>query len=358
MSRLPGRISSQPVGRALVLLAWIGVFLVAAVLLIVFAAEELNNDGASRPEVLLPIIVITGVVALMATLAVAAALYGLFSIADKSQPLGLPPGSVQAVIALTLILIFAVVALYASSSSVAEHFASSGLTEAEFQAIPPAEVVSSTRTEKNGVRSYEVVRSVESPGRKDLNTQLLTTVSTLVVAVAGFYFGSKSVQEGSRQAIEAAGPNRSLLVTPSSPFSMEVPGSLTITVQSVPQGAELNWALRDDSDGRLLRGETGDFIYEPGKAMFGSGKSANLNFEQVEDPSTSASLLVKFPGQPDGSSDDSDPEAHPPEKDEESMTTSQDIRDRITKKAKDHPYQGPKPEPPGNPDPGAPDQTA
>lgn len=295
MSRLRSRSSSQPVGRALVLLAWICLFLVAAVLLIVFAAEELKNGEASRPEVLLPIIVITGVVALMATLSVSAALYGLFSIGDKSQPLGLPPGSVQAVIALTLILIFAVVALYASSSSVAEHFVSSGLTEAEFEAIPPSEVVGSTREEKDGVTTYEVVRSVESPGRKDLNTQLLTTVSTLVVAVAGFYFGSKSVQEGSRAAIEAAGPNRSLLTSPSSPYSMEAPGSLTVRLQSVPVSAEVSWTLQDDPGGRLLRSEAGEFIYEPGEEMLGSEKSANLNFEQLEDPSTTASLVVKFP---------------------------------------------------------------
>ncbi len=269
--------------------------LAGAVLLIVFAANELQSGEASRPEVLLPLIVITGVVALMATLAVAAALYGLFSISDKTQALGLPAGSVQAVIALSLILIFAVVALYASSSSGGEQFTSSGLTEAEFQAIPPSQIVSSTAKKENGAVTYEVVRSIEDPAKKDLNTQLLTTVSTLVVAVAGFYFGSKSVQEGNKAAIEAAGPNRSLIVTPTSPHEMGNAEPLEVKVQSVPAGAQLNWSLHDDAQGQLIRYESGEFIYNPSSEMAGSGKSATLTFEQVDDPSTSASLIVNFP---------------------------------------------------------------
>jgi hypothetical protein len=278
-----------------VLLIWIGLILAGSILLIVFAANELKSGEASRPEVLLPLIVITGVVALMATLAVAAALYGLFNISDKSQALGLPAGSVQAVIALSLILIFAVVALYASSSSGAERFTSAGLTRAEFQAIPPSQIVASTVKKENGSDTYEVVRSIEDPTKKDINTQLLTTVSTLVVAVAGFYFGSKSVQEGSKAAIEAAAPNRSLTVTPASPHTMHAARPLEVKLQSVPPGAQLNWLLHDDPTGRLMRHENGEFVYEPGEGMPGSGKSATLTFEQVDDPSISTPLIVNFP---------------------------------------------------------------
>jgi hypothetical protein len=283
------------VGRAFGLLIWIALILAGVILLIVFAAAELKNGEASTPEVLLPLIVIAGVIALLATLAVAAALYGLFDISDKSQALGLPAGSVQAVIALSLILIFAVVALYASSSSGAERFTSSGLTEAEFQTIPSSEIVASTVKEEEGSVTYDVVRSIEDPTKKDINIQLLTTVSTLVIAVAGFYFGSKSVQEGSKAAIEAAGPNRSLTVTPSSPHTMEAAEQLEVKLQSVPSGAQLNWTLHDDPQGRLLRNQSGEFVYEPGEDMPGSGKSANLIFEQVEDPSTSAPLIINFP---------------------------------------------------------------
>lgn len=296
MSGSASQPASNPVGRAFVLLIWIGLILAGTVLLIVFAADDLKSGETSRPEVLLPLIVIAGVVALLATLAVSAALYGLFDIADKGQALGLPAGSVQAVIALSLILIFAVVALYASSSSGTEELPSSGLTQAEFDAIPPGQVVSTTRVDKEGTVTYDVVRSIEDPGMKDINTQLLTTVSTLVVAVSGFYFGSKSVQEGNQAVIDLASPTRSLIVSePTSPHEMDTLEPLEIRLQSVPPQAQLNWSLDGDPTGELVKNQDGTFTYRPGPDMLGSGKSANLQFEQVEDPKTSAALIVTFP---------------------------------------------------------------
>lgn len=347
--------SSQPVGRAFVLFIWIGLILAGAILLIVFAANQLNSGEASRPEVLLPLIVITGVVALMATLAIAAALFGLFDLSDKSQALGLPAGSIQAVIALSLILIFAVVALYASSSSGAERFTSTGLTPAEFQAIPPSQIVASTVKNEEGQVTYEVVRSIEDPTKKDLNIQLLATVSTLVVAVAGFYFGSKSVQEGNKAVIDAAAPNRSLTVTPASPHTKQTAEPLKIELQSVPPGAQLNWSLHDDPAGRVVRRENGEFVYEPGEEMPGSGRSANLIFEQVDDPGTSAPLMVNFPEadgqdvQPGPDVDDESDEENDDESDEEKQDRIAERRKRFTEKAAAKPRPTVRREPPEAP---------
>lgn len=287
--------------RTFTLLFWIAVLLGGAVLLIVYAANHLDSAEAN-PEVLLPLIVITGVVALMATLAVAAALFNLFNISDKNQALGLPAGSVQAVIALSLILIFAVVALYASSSSGAEQLISTGLTEEEFKAIPPSQVVSSKRLEENGAVSYEVVRSIEDPSKKDLNTQLLTTVSTLVVAVAGFYFGSKSVQEGNETASEgilaASGGTRSVTLTePASPYTWEKGQEmLVIKVQVVPGDAKLQTEVQNDGEFQLGEVSSGTFVYRPGPDAPRPG-TVNLQFSQVDDPTVSASLIVNFSGE-------------------------------------------------------------
>jgi len=290
-------MGAKSVIRASALLVWIGLIAGGSIVLVVVAANGLDDSGTFPPEIVLPLIVILGVVALLATLAITAATFGLFEIADKGQALGLPAGSVQAVIALSLILIFAVVALYASSSSASKEVTSTGLTAAEVKGIPAEQVVS--KQVENGSQgnapTYEVVRAVEDEDLRDINTQLLTTVSTLVIAVAGFYFGSKSVQEGSKAAIEAAGPNRSLTVTPASPCIMDSDEPLDINVQSVPPGAQLNWALHDDPGGSLYRRQGGGFVYKPGPKMKGSGKSATLIFEQVEDPSTSALLLATFP---------------------------------------------------------------
>lgn len=294
MSRVTSQPASKSVGRATVLLGGIVVMMAATVLLIVVAVGQLNTDNVFRPEIALPLVVITGVIALLGTLAIAAATFGIFDMADKSQALGLPAGSVQAVIALSLILIFAVVALYASSASTTKTFESTGLSAAEYKALPPGEVVASHRVKEEGETTYTVVRSVEDANAQNINTQLLTTVSTLVVAVAGFYFGSKSVQEGSRAALDAAAPTRVLsVVDPVSPHLLEG-DALTIKLQSVPPQAQLRWSTEGDKEGQLLQSQGGTFIYTPGKKDR-AGSSATLHFEQVDDPSVSASLLVNFP---------------------------------------------------------------
>jgi hypothetical protein len=321
-----------------------------AVLLIVFAANELKSGDASRPEVLLPLIVITGVVALMATLAVGAALFNLFEISDKSQALGLPAGSVQAVIALSLILIFAVVALYASSSSGAEQLSSTGLTAEEFQAIPPEQVVSTQRTEENGTTTYSVVRSIEDPSNKDLNTQLLTTVSTLVVAVAGFYFGSKSVQEGGQVVNEgilaASTPVRSVtLIEPASPYTWkEGEEALLIKVQPVPAEARLQTQVQNDSELQLGEVSSGTFIYRPGSEVAKPG-TVTLHFAQVDDPNISTTLIINFAeeGEGEAAKPDPSPRTEGGEEEGRSTTTAERLA-RLRKAAarKPKPNLGPK----------------
>ncbi|HEV7429081.1 MAG TPA: hypothetical protein VGQ46_22220 [Thermoanaerobaculia bacterium] len=74
-----------------------------------FAMKAANlTDDAVR----LPLLVIAGLVSLIALLAVMAIAFKTVSLADKTQALGLPDGTVRAVIALSLILIFAVVTVY------------------------------------------------------------------------------------------------------------------------------------------------------------------------------------------------------------------------------------------------------
>lgn len=265
---------------------------------VVIAANELKSEETLRPEIVLPLIVIVGVVALLVTLSVAAAMFRIFTISDREQALGLPAGSVQAVIALGLILIFAVVALYTSSSSSKKEFTSNGVTEAQLNVIPPTEVVESHPEDAttNPV-TYEVTRSVEDQDLKDINLQLLTTVSTLMVAVAAFYFGSKSVQEAGKIVTDASGPKRSLSIgSPSSPYEWKAArGQLNIRVNSEPANALLRWSIQNDPEGELQNREDGSFDYTPGQ-RFNKGGTAILQFEQADDPTVSAPLIVNFGG--------------------------------------------------------------
>jgi hypothetical protein len=288
--------SSKSVFGASVLLLGIGVIIAGTVVMIVYAAHHLKTDDVFQPEIILPLVVITGIVALLATLAIAAATFGLFNIADAKQALGLPAGSIQAVIALSLILIFAVVALYASGGTKNQELTSTGLSRAELRSIPPQQIIQVQRvkSKKRKKASYTVVRSVEDQGAREINIQLLSTVSTLVIAVAGFYFGSKSVQEGVK-AVRAPARDRSLYVaSPVSPHPHPLGKKLKgIKVHTSPRGTRVKWTVHGDAKGEMSQHEDGTYAYAPGEGKK-EGESVALHFAQADDPKAADTLVVHF----------------------------------------------------------------
>ena len=76
------------------------IFLAAVFGLVMFADREKLDDG-----LLLPLVAISGVVILLGTLALVAVVFGFLSLDDPKQALGLPEGSIRAVIALALLVI-------------------------------------------------------------------------------------------------------------------------------------------------------------------------------------------------------------------------------------------------------------
>jgi hypothetical protein len=95
-------------------------------------------------------ILVGSVVFLMTSLLIIAGAFDQLNLSDRRQALGLPEGSIRALIALILILIFIMFGLLLYNGAVEEE-------------------------------------------QSRLAQQLLTTIGTLVVAVAGFYFGSTTV---------------------------------------------------------------------------------------------------------------------------------------------------------------------
>jgi hypothetical protein len=112
-------------------------------------------------ELVLGSMIILGASVLTVLLFIMAAAFSSLNLTDRQQALGLPPGSVRALIALLLIIIWAIVSIFVirlvAFGNINNHAAASA----------------------DGVK---------------LAQQLFTTMSTLVVAVAAFYFGSSSVR--------------------------------------------------------------------------------------------------------------------------------------------------------------------
>src|ERR1041384_1876397 len=82
----------------------------------VFTGKILWTVDPGNSAVVLPLILIVGVLVLVTLLGLLTAVFSSLSLANPNEALGLPSGSVRAVIALMLILVFSVMAIFFYSS--------------------------------------------------------------------------------------------------------------------------------------------------------------------------------------------------------------------------------------------------
>lgn len=198
--------------RALLALLAVGLitfFLLAGLVWLITSLSK--TDSATAEAVLTPTILVSIVVLALSLGGLAIVLKNL-GIASPKDALGLPPGSIRALIALLLILLFLVLSLFL--------FGQLRAAEAE----------------------GEVPETLEN-----FAMQLLTTMSTLVVAVAAFYFGSQSVQAATvATRAQRQVPAKSLIahvdgsVTPSNASLPGTIGEMNAQVAADPESA---WAL-------------------------------------------------------------------------------------------------------------------
>ena len=212
----------------------------------------------AREEVLLPILLIYGVLTLVVALGVLVGILSNFGLTQGGRALGLPEGSIQAVIALILVLIFAITAVFLSTIEIGE----GGVPE-------------------------------------QFATQILTTTGTLAVAVAGFYFGTRAVETGAAAAAGVSTRRSVSVVSPTSPSPLrKAQGeNLRVSVQTIPPGASLTWTVIGDLGGQLVQLRPGEFEYTRGETP---SAEVTLRFAIIDDPSASAELKVTT--EPDGSS--------------------------------------------------------
>lgn len=227
------------------------------------------SEALANSVIPLSVMAFAGVVGLLAFLALIAFTFAALGLSDPGQALGLPEGSIRAVIALSLIVTFVISSLFLFGRlSNGQTITLKGLTEAQVKQIPGDEIVSKelespqpkaakpalakatnpaqttpaslpsagtppvatpstgaprasatpARPENTAPAASadagQAVADAETPKEKpeptytvvrrlgptrageDFSKQLLTTISTLVVAIASFYFGSKAVSSG------------------------------------------------------------------------------------------------------------------------------------------------------------------
>ena len=219
---------------------------IAAALLVGLGSLLLSSRSPDTPEIQMALVIVIAIAVLLMLLFVIAGGFSRLQLSDAKQPLGLPEGSIRAMIALFLILIFIIFGIYLFRV-VGE--GRSGVIEAgpiemtREESLARADDV--TRVEKLDNGNYDVwlSRVGQQPISEDgirLSQQLLTTVGTLVVAVAGFYFGSTAVTSA---AAAVRGEARTEpVITTVTPASGATGESVSLDIQG--QGLRMPRAVR------------------------------------------------------------------------------------------------------------------
>ena len=198
--RLPLPTTRQFVVMALVILA------AAAV---AFAALALLPERFDQGPGLIVILLVAGLVALTLLLYLGTIIHRTAGVGTSKAALGMPEGSIRALIALSLVLMFAIIGVTVLYSGIGtgEPIVSTGITSGQIDDLENVQIISISVEDpaaSPGTETYTVTARPEiSQAGHDFGLQLLTTVSTLVVAVAGFYFGSRAVAQGSQAALAA-----------------------------------------------------------------------------------------------------------------------------------------------------------
>jgi hypothetical protein len=227
---------------------WIpwGLLSAGAVLVIglLFGVPAFIGHSAMSNEIGLPILAISGVIALLGALAVVSFGFALMNMQDKTQALGLPAGSVRAVIALCLIVLFAILSFYLFSNlqTVARLEEHRCLTRQDYERTvenaPPGlihlalqlsadqsakcpSLISNETAEQRTARLAEPrylikLRMERNQAGEDFAKQLLVLIGTLVTSVSSFYFGSQAVSQAQSVVTGITGPPTIIGVSPGS----------------------------------------------------------------------------------------------------------------------------------------------
>ena len=222
----------------------------------VLAVGLINRDILATPQVELPIVLIAAVLTLIGGLTFMVIVLHYLRLTTKGAALGMPDGSIRAVIAISLLFLFMILSvfLYANMAGSKD--------------------------------------STISSASADVAKQLITTVATLAVSVAGFYFGTSSVTAATK-AVSASRAQPSLtIVSPTQAVTMlntKDTASPEILVVAAPPDEAISWQILGDADGRLVQSNPGSFTYFRGTKP---SAAVTLEFLLVGHPQVTARLQI------------------------------------------------------------------
>ena len=208
---------------ALVCSAILTVLVLAALVRLLVYLNESGNNG---PESALSLVFVAAAVVLILVVCTLTIVLKRLRLTNRDEAMGLPRGSIRAVIALLLILLFFIAAIFLFNSTSqlngdrTENRELNDIDAARFGAIPTELIQSVSQETVDGEVLYDVVlypNSNGTPTSDDLAKQLVTVLGTLVTAVAAFYFGANSVHDAKVSEAQLSGGTGDQRVGPGAP---------------------------------------------------------------------------------------------------------------------------------------------
>ena len=188
-----------------VLIALIALLIAAIALLVVFGTQSFDTAAAAiakKTPFFGIFIAVISVAALLFLLIFLAIVLSTYKLSDHPYALGLPKGSVRAILALSLVVIFITTAIFlvevadldptgvtTRNMSVQNEKELGSLREA----LEPNHAVLAQSVDLETKRiEVKIVSPGSGTARVDLAKQIFTTIATVLVTVVGFYFGTRS----------------------------------------------------------------------------------------------------------------------------------------------------------------------
>lgn len=236
---------------------------VLAILITLVLFQFLSIEFASveyRPEIILSVLLGTSVIALLLALTFTASIFKYLELAKPDQSLGLPEGSIRAVIALSLILIFMISSVFLYTQISRSDFTREiDLSQAEYDNLSKESVYySQPYGATNGTRYTVMLQMAENKDSVDIAKQIITTISTLIVAVAGFYFGTRAVAVGSEAAIAAKRGTGGDIKMALDPYILAIPTDEGRLGETIKNFTILGENFKTIKEVRLVHQKTGD----------------------------------------------------------------------------------------------------
>jgi hypothetical protein len=159
------------------------------------------------PDIIIGLVVVLSVCVLVLLLFIMAAGFKVLGLNDPEQAVGLPKGTISAMIALLLIIVWVIVSVYV-------FFTLPGITSIASIGNRGTSTTTTAKTSNGSTVTTVAPDMTVVDDTIKLGQQLYTTMSTLVVAIAAFYFGSSSVRTAQSTQSQASGNPSITSITP------------------------------------------------------------------------------------------------------------------------------------------------